>query len=190
MEGNYEKLYEGLALVYRGKWIGLIGVVSTVLLVWIPILSFLCMLAALLGGAIVIVGQVKLLSEHKDYKKVLVLVIMAALFNLIEQGISGVVGLCAEYLGSICSLLGLYFLIHATNHFLRQRGREDLAELGRRTLMVNTVCTIAVLVSEGMLAMLAESFGALLAAAGVFVVLAIVSEAFLLRYLRKSRDAV
>ena len=92
MEGNYEKLYEGLALVYRGMWIGLIGVVSTVLLVWIPILSFLCMLAALLGGAIVIVGQVKLLSEHKDYKKVLVLVIMAALFNLIEQGISGVVG--------------------------------------------------------------------------------------------------
>ena len=38
--------------------------------------------------------------------------------------------------------------------------------------------------------MLAESFGALLAAAGVFVVLTIVSEAFLLRYLRKSRDAV
>ena len=65
-----------------------------------------------------------------------------------------------------------------------------MAELGRRTLMVNTVCTIAVLVSEGMLAMLAESFGALLAAAGVFVVLTIVSEAFLLRDLRKSRDAV
>lgn len=190
MEGNREKLYEGLALVYRGMWIGLIGIVCALLLAWIPIWSFLCMLAALLGGAIVIVGQVKLLSEHKDYKKVLGLVIMTVLLNLIEQGISGAVGLCAEYLGSICSLLERYFLIHATNHFLRQRGREDLAELGRRTLMVNAVCTIALLVSEGVLAMLAESFGALLAVAGVFVVLTIVSEAFLLRYLRKSRDAV
>lgn len=189
MEGNSERLYEGLALIYRGKWIGLIGLVCTFLLAWVPPLSFLCLLATMLGAAIVVVGQVKLLREHRDYEKALILLVIGIFLDLMRQYVPGVPGLCAGWLGTVCSLLELYFLIHATDYFLRQRSREDLASLGRTTMIVAVVCNAAALVLQEVWKLFAVSLGLLIAGAAVFSAIAIVGEGVLLCYLKRSRDA-
>ena len=192
MESGREKLYEGLGLMYRGGWILLIGLFGGMLLILVPKmiwLGILGLLAALLGAVIRIVGQVKLCSEHRSYKTALVLMIVGTFCNLAERYGSGGIAAASGFLEAGCSLAGRCFLIHATNRLLRQRGREDIAAKGRRALAVGMICALVTVVLGESAAPLKDDAEALTAILVVASVAAIVSEGFMLGYLKGSRDA-
>lgn len=196
MEYNSERLHDGLYMMCRGELVGLIGLLIGLVLLLIPVLGLLCLAAALVGTAVSVVGQFKLCGEHKGYKIALILTVIGVLLNLSEQyGPIGIAGVSPAVLSVIISLLGLacflgraYFLIRTTNGFLARRGRDDLVEKGRKTLIIYVVCSVASCALGELPDWSGDRLGPLAAAAVIVSLLGIISTWVKLRYLRQSAD--
>ena len=166
-----EVLYNGLHLMYIGEIIAVIGLFAGLTVLFLPgmiVLSLVILLAALVGAIVSVVGLARMRNEHGDYTIALILVVAGIVLNLIGNRAAGFTATVLDTVGSLIALVRVYFIIRATNGFLTEAGRLDVAEKGRRVMYIQIAGAVASAVIGG----LAELFGGSL---GILVVLLVIS---------------
>lgn len=201
MNYNSERLCDGLYIMCRGDVVGLVGTVGMYLILALNgwglftisvrgILSLLCLLAFLVGLVVSLVGHFKLCREHKDYKIAFILIVVGPLLSLLGICVPAGMRWSISLVLLAYSPIYIFLLVRATNYFLAQRERTDLAKQGRRTLAICVGCFVASGVLNRLTNRFSDRLGALTVLMGVISLLTIVSTCVKLRYLRKSADAL
>lgn len=192
MEYNRKIVYDGLSLIYAGQLIALAGVCASLILLLIPKLLFLAFVSAIVvivGALVSVVGQYRLRNEHSDYMAALIWLVIGFIFRLVTKNAEGWVSVGTSTVSSVCSLLNLFFLIRGTNCFLLQRGRKDLAGLGKISLAVNIACSAALEVLGGV-TLSARDPGIFAVLLALDSIIAVVCSVVQLVYLKKSTEAL
>lgn len=193
MELNHTTLYGGLHLMYIGQIVLLIGIFGGIILLFVPgltILGLLGLLAAAVGAIISIVGQFKLRNEHPDYMTALILLVVAFVLNLIYRNSTGVIEMVSDLARSVASLAGTCLVIRATNHFLNQIYREELAAKGKTTLIALIVTNIAAILLGMLTDMLRDNLSGLIVLLIAVSALGIIGGLFMISYLKASAEAL
>lgn len=121
MENHNENLCKGLHLMFLGAICSIVAAIGALIVLKFPFLAIVLLLATLASAIVSVVGLVKIRNEHADYKNALIALVISFLVGLISRGDGGVM----DIIQSIASLLEIYFVIRATNSFLRERGAEE-----------------------------------------------------------------
>lgn len=176
MENRNFSLHKGMHLMYQGNVITLFAAVITMILSQTLILGVLGLLVTLIGSVVTVVGLVKLRKLHPDYQNAVIAWTVGILVNLLS-GSGGGFAVLMEVVGSIASLCQVYFIIRATNSFLREFGYEEVAAQGDKAWKYELWATIGA-VAGGILAMMVSMiallgilFSGIMGVAALFVTL-------------------
>ena len=191
MEYNRGTLSEGLYLMYLGGLIAAVGLVATLLLFMLPVLRVLSLvsaIAALIGAIISVVGLYKMRHLHPDYMSALLLLGLQFVIKIVSRNqINSVV---LDMILILVSLVGLYFLIRATNFFLDLRGREDMVKMGNRVLFFNIASSLVSSVLNMFIPKLVNSVEGLFGIIILPLVISLVVTWYQLSYMKKSAEAL
>ena len=191
MEYNRGTLSEGLYLMYLGGLIVAVGLVATLLLFMLPVLRVLSLvsaIAALIGAIISVVGLYKMRHLHPDYMSALLLLGLQFVIKIVSRNqINSVV---LDMILILVSLVGLYFLIRATNFFLDLRGREDMVKMGNRVLFFNIASSLVSSVLNMFIPKLVNSVEGLFGIIILPLVISLVVTWYQLSYMKKSAEAL
>ena len=191
LEYNRGPLSEGLYLMYLGGLIVAVGLVATLLLFMLPVLRVLSLvsaIAALIGAIISVVGLYKMRHLHPDYMSALLLLGLQFVIKIVSRNqINSVV---LDMILILVSLVGLYFLIRATNFFLDLRGREDMVKMGNRVLFFNIASSLVSSVLNMFIPKLVNSVEGLFGIIILPLVISLVVTWYQLSYMKKSAEAL
>ena len=191
LEYNRGTLSEGLYLMYLGGLIVAVGLVATLLLFMLPVLRVLSLvsaIAALIGAIISVVGLYKMRHLHPDYMSALLLLGLQFVIKIVSRNqINSVV---LDMILILVSLVGLYFLIRATNFFLDLRGREDMVKMGNRVLFFNIASSLVSSVLNMFIPKLVNSVEELFGIIILPLVISLVVTWYQLSYMKKSAEAL
>lgn len=191
MEYNRRTLSEGLYLMYLGGLIVAVGLVATLLLFMLPVLRVLSLvsaIAALIGAIISVVGLYKMRHLHPDYMSALLLLGLQFVIKIVSRNQINFVVL--DMILILVSLVGLYFLIRATNFFLDLRGREDMVKMGNRVLFFNIASSLVSSVLNMFIPKLVNSVEGLFGIIILLLVISLVVTWYQLSYMKKSAEAL
>lgn len=185
MEKRNVDLYKGLHLMYQGNVVALIAAVITKLFSSVLMLAVLGLITALVGAVLTVVGLVKLRKLHPDYQNAVsawAVGLIAGLLALTGGGFS----ILMEMVSCIANLCQVYFLIRATNSFLREYGFEEVAAQGDKAWKYELWATIGAVVggilalTVNIIALLGVLLGAIMGVAALLVTV---------NYLKESSEA-
>lgn len=191
LEYNRGTLSEGLYLMYLGGLIVAVGLVATLLLFMLPVLRVLSLvsaIAALIGAIISVVGLYKMRHLHPDYMSALLLLGLQFVIKIVSRNQINFVVL--DMILILVSLVGLYFLIRATNFFLDLRGREDMVKMGNRVLFFNIASSLVSSVLNMFIPKLVNSVEGLFGIIILLLVISLVVTWYQLSYMKKSAEAL
>lgn len=189
MDTHNETLCKGLRLMYWGTVISIVAALCAVASAALPPLALLLLLGTIAAATASIVGLVKLRNEHADYQKALIALVVTficGLFARSESGFANVMGAAQD----IASLLQTYFVIRATNSFLRERDLYSQAEQGDKAWKWTLITTVIAIATGALVLILAAIDLALAAVGAVLLLLALIFSLYplilYLGYLRES----
>ena len=152
------------------------------------VLSLVSAIAALIGAIISVVGLYKMRHLHPDYMSALLLLGLQFVIKIVSRNqINSVV---LDMILILVSLVGLYFLIRATNFFLDLRGREDMVKMGNRVLFFNIASSLVSSVLNMFIPKLVNSVEGLFGIIILPLVISLVVTWYQLSYMKKSAEAL
>lgn len=169
-------LSENFKLLYISAIVSVIGTIAGI----IPVIGILGSAAVIIAGVIAIVAYVRLSPLHQDYTYALIAMVVGTIACLFDNSMLSIVS-------TVASLCQLYFLIRATNGFLREIGRMDMADKGddlwKQTLRISVgiIVLSLVVVIVGSIGSWSFGFGMALALAFMLLLAALSIALFCLR---------
>lgn len=197
MKRKNDTLVEGLRLVYLGNVVLIVCLALTLVLILAPILALLPAIGVIIAALVPIVGIFKLRNEHVDYQNALIAWVVGIIVGLLGKipVLSGVMDL----IGSIASLVLTYFVIRATDSFLREMNEEEIIAKGKVAWIWALIAGITSFVFDNMMELLQVWLGNIMSPVALgtfFMILAILlaglgicGTIFFLRYLNSSIKA-